>query len=92
VVIEGDDEGSPDEREIWQVTHVSEEVETTEGEEVDSLTQFLEVEGWPQVNDKETEKDLSWSSYCLINFVDHGLCFLIDTTESNLETNRFMYK
>jgi len=38
------DEGTPDEREIWQVTHVGEEeLETTEGEEVYLLAQLLEM-------------------------------------------------
>ena len=49
-----------DEREIWKVTHVSEEeVDTTEGEGVDFLDELLEMPGWTQVNDEETEKDLS---------------------------------
>ena len=57
-------------------THVCEEdLETTEGEGVDLLSQLLELVGWPQVNDKETEKDLSlllfdklgstWTVFCL---------------------------
>jgi hypothetical protein len=55
-----DDEGVQDEREICQTTHVSEEeLETTEGEGVDLLAQLLELVGWSEVNDKETEKDLS---------------------------------
>ena len=58
-----DDEGVQDEREIWQTTHVSEEeLETTEGERVDMLApswQLLELVGWSEVNDKETEKNLS---------------------------------
>ena len=58
-----DDEGVQDEREIWQTTHVSEEeLETTEGERVDTLApswQLLELVGWSEVNDKETEKNLS---------------------------------
>ena len=33
--------------------------ETTEGEGVDFLTELLELVGYPQVNDDETEKDLS---------------------------------
>ena len=55
-----DDEGVEDEREIWEVTHVSEkDLETSEGEGVDFLTELLELVGWSQVNDKETETDLS---------------------------------
>ena len=55
-----DYEGVQDEREIWEVTHVSEqELETTEGEGVDFLAELLELTGWTQVNDNETEKDLS---------------------------------
>ena len=55
-----DDEGVQDEREICQTTHVSEEeLEATEGEGVDLLAQLLELVGWSEVNDKETEKDLS---------------------------------
>ncbi len=39
------------------LAHVTEEdLETTEGEGVDLLSQLLELVGWPQVNDKETEK------------------------------------
>ncbi len=34
-------------------------VETTEGEGVDLLAELLELEGWSQVIDDETEKDLS---------------------------------
>jgi hypothetical protein len=58
-----DDEGVQDEREIWQTTHVSEEeLETTEDERVDILApswQLLELVGWSEVNDKETEKNLT---------------------------------
>ncbi len=55
-----DYEGVQDEREIWEVTHVSEQdLETTEGEGVDLLDKHLDLVGWSQVNDKETEKDLS---------------------------------
>ena len=55
-----DDEGFQDERDIWEVTHVTEqELETTEGEGVDLLYELLDLVGWPQVNDDETEKDLS---------------------------------
>ena len=43
-----------------EVTRVSEEeLDTTEGEGVDFLTELLDLTGWPQVNDEETEKDLS---------------------------------
>ena len=39
-----DDEGFQDERDIWEVTHVSEqELETTEGEGVDLLGELLEL-------------------------------------------------
>jgi hypothetical protein len=55
-----EDDMDEDDKEIWEVTHVSEEeLETTEGEGVDFLTELLEVVGWPQVNDEKTEKDLS---------------------------------
>ena len=55
-----DDESFPDDREVWEVTHVSEQdLETTVVEGVDSLAELLELTGCPQVNDKETEKDLS---------------------------------
>ena len=55
-----DDEGFQDDREIWEVTHVREEdLETTESEGVDFLSELLELVGWSQVNDEETEKDLS---------------------------------
>jgi hypothetical protein len=41
-----------------------EDLETTDREGVDFLDQLLELTGWSQVNDEETEKDLSslWSS------------------------------
>ncbi len=43
-----------------EVTHVSEQdLETTEGEGVDFLAELLDLVGCPQVNDKETEEDLS---------------------------------
>ncbi len=45
-----DGEGVEDEREIWEVTHVSEQdLETTEGEGVDLLGQLLDLTGWSQV-------------------------------------------
>ena len=41
-------------------THMTEEdLEKTEGEDVDWMTKHLEPVGWPQVNDKDTEKELS---------------------------------
>ena len=53
-------EGFQDERDIWEVEHVSEQdLETTEGEGVDLLPELLELTGWGQVNDDEMEKDLS---------------------------------
>jgi hypothetical protein len=53
-------QGFQDEREIWEVTHVREEdLETTEGEGVDFLPELLDLVGWSQVNDEETEKTLS---------------------------------
>ena len=52
------DEGDTDEREIWEVTHITEEDwETTEGEDVDLLVKLLEMVGWSDVNDKDTEKE-----------------------------------
>ena len=42
-----DDEGAADEREIWQVTDVTEEdFETTEGETVDLYDKLMEMVGW----------------------------------------------
>ncbi len=62
-VVEQDMEDDDDvqyQRENWEVTHVNEtRVETTEGEGVDLLAELLELAGWPQVNDEETEMDLS---------------------------------
>ncbi len=56
----GDDDGFQDDREIWEITHVREEdLETTEREGVDFLVELLELTGWTQVNDEETEQDLS---------------------------------
>jgi hypothetical protein len=60
-----DDEGEEDvmdddEREIWEVTRLrEEELDTTEVEGVDFLAELLHLVGWSQVNDEETEKDLS---------------------------------
>ena len=81
-----DDEGVEEEREIWEVTHVSEkDLETTEGKGVDFLAELLELEGWSQVNDKETEK--TCLHYCLddglIHCFQHGLCFLTNIVETN---------
>jgi hypothetical protein len=43
-----DDEGASDERDIWEVTHVSEEdFETTEGESEDLYEKLMEMAGWP---------------------------------------------
>ena len=48
--------GFQDDREIWEVTHVcDQDLETTEG--VDFLPELLDLTGWTQVNDEETEKD-----------------------------------
>ena len=53
-----DDDGFPDDREVWEVTHVCEEdLETNEGEGVDFLAELLEMTGWGQVDDEETEED-----------------------------------
>ena len=42
-----DDEGVGDEREIWSVTHVTEEdFETTEGETEDLYNKLMEMVGW----------------------------------------------
>jgi len=42
-----DDEGTADEREIWQVTDVTEEdFETTEGESVDLYDKLMAMVGW----------------------------------------------
>ena len=42
-----DHEGSVDEREIWEVTDVTEEdFETTEGETVDLYDKLIEMVGW----------------------------------------------
>jgi hypothetical protein len=55
-----DDDCFPDDREVWEVTHVCEEdVETTEGEGVDFLVELLDLSGWTLVDDEETEKDLT---------------------------------
>ena len=44
--------------EIWDFAHVREEdLETTEGEGVDFLAELLELAGWTQVDDEETETD-----------------------------------
>ncbi len=38
---------------------MKQELETTEGEGVDLLAELLQLAGWPQVNNEETEMDLS---------------------------------
>ena len=54
-----DDEGAADEREIWQVTDVTEEdFETTEGETVDLYCKLMEMAGWI-VTDEEKQNDLT---------------------------------
>ncbi len=56
-----DDDCFPDDREVWEVTHVREEdVETTEGEGVDFLGELLDLSGWTLVDDDETEPELPW--------------------------------
>jgi hypothetical protein len=55
-----DDDCFPDDREVWEGTHVCEEdVETTEGEGVDFLCELLDLSGWTLLDEEETEKDLS---------------------------------
>ena len=70
-----DDEGAQDEREIWQVTHVSEEeLETTEGEGVDVIVQLLELPRWDGhrlTTRRRRRTCLDYClDYCLINFVE----------------------
>ncbi len=56
-----DDDFFPNDREIREVTHVWEEdVETTEGEGVDFLSELLDLSGWTLVDDDETETELPW--------------------------------
>ena len=44
-----DDEGVPDERDIWEVTHVTEQdFETTEGETEDLHDKLMAMAGWTQ--------------------------------------------
>jgi hypothetical protein len=63
------------------------ELETTEGECVDLLAELLELAGWTQFNDKETgqRRRRTWLDYrlddCLINCVQHSMCFLINIVE-----------
>jgi hypothetical protein len=41
-----DDDGFPDDREVWEVTHVCEkDLETTEGEGVDYLSELFDLVG-----------------------------------------------
>jgi hypothetical protein len=83
-----DDEDDADERNIWQVTDVTEEdLETTEGKEVDLLATLLELVGWV-VNNKERQKELSW---LLFHKVSWTFVFFLWTL-LNLETLRYMYK
>jgi hypothetical protein len=54
-----DDDGARDEREIWEVAHVTEEdFETNEGEVEDLCDKLMEVAGW-KVTDNENENDLT---------------------------------
>ena len=54
-----DDEGVPDERDICDVLHVTEEdFETTENETEDLYDKLMEMTGWT-VTDKEKENDLT---------------------------------
>ena len=54
-----DDEGNAYERDIWEVTHVTEEdFETTDGEVEDLYEKLMEMTGWT-VTDKEKENDLT---------------------------------
>ena len=67
-----DDEDTTDEREIWQVTDVTEEdLETTEGESVDLYDKLFELVGWTVV-DKDKENDLTW-------FLIHKVCWTLLT-------------
>ena len=62
-----DDEGGGDEREIWSVTHVTEEdFKTTEGESEDLYDKLREMVGCKVAeNENENEKDsiLVWQSW-----------------------------
>ena len=57
---EEDTEGAGDERDIWSVSHVTEEdFETTEGELEDLYDKLMEMEGWKvRDNENENENDL----------------------------------
>ena len=52
-----DGEGVGDEREIWEVSHVTEEdFETNEGESEDLYDKLMEMTGW-KVTDNENENE-----------------------------------
>jgi hypothetical protein len=55
-------QGSTDERDIWEVTHVTEEdfdsFETTESESEDLYNKLMEMSCWT-VTDKDKENDLT---------------------------------
>ena len=54
-----DDECAGDERDIWEVTHVTEEdFERTEGEAENLYDKLMEMAGW-KVTDKELDHDLT---------------------------------
>jgi hypothetical protein len=66
-----DDDYFPDDREVWEVTHVREEdVETTECEGVDFLTELLDLSGWTLVDDETRRRRRT----CL----DYTKCFIIN--------------
>ncbi len=55
-----DDEGAPDERDIWEVAHVTEkDFETTEGEAEELYDKLMAMAGWT-ATDKQKENDLTW--------------------------------
>ena len=65
-----DDEGAGDERDIWEVAHVTEEdFEATEGKSEDLYDKLMEMTGW-KVTDKEKENVFSeWLDLSLVGNV-----------------------
>jgi hypothetical protein len=81
-----DDDGFQDDREIWEVSHVSEQdLETTEGEGVDFLAELLPRSWWDghrSTTRRRRRTSLDYGidaglKYC----VEHGLSFLINIVE-----------
>jgi hypothetical protein len=63
-----DDEGATDERDIWEVAHVTEQdFETTEGETEDLYDKLMSMTGWTPTVPKSWERE--WLDLILIDLM-----------------------